>query len=276
MINVVFACNDGYFDAAFVTTLSILRRTKETCKFYLLSGDFSQTNPKFTMFSKQHEQQMNEYVRSYNPNNTFEVIDCKPMYDETFGDLVWRKWWINHWTPYTILRVFIPRITKLSGKTIYLDLDTMLNDDIKKINDVDLGPYEIAATRDIATPFKYFKRYYNAGVLLIDVDKIRNNKTFDKVIDYVKRRKPLVLEQDAINKICRIMRFPGNDYRFNWQKDGIKDDTIVKHFWGYVRLKPSHRNIKQWEVEKVQNILNIHNWDEDYKIYLKEKRSWNK
>lgn len=276
MLKVVYSCNDGYFEPAYLTTLSILRRTQQPIAFYVLSADFSEFKPKFTLFSKEKEQIMKDLVKSFNSQNTFEVIDCRPIYNRMLGDLKWRKFWKKYWSPYIFLKLLMCELPQLTGKVFHVDVDTLFNKDIKEIFDIDMGGAEILASRDIFTRYKHLKRYFNVGALLCDMDKLRVSKSFNKTIEWIKRKRPLIAEQDGISYCCNIKKFPGNDFRFNWQWDGIKDDTVIKHFWSFIRLRPSHRYIRPWQIDKVQNILKLHNWDEDYKFFLQEQKKWKK
>lgn len=152
----------------------------------------------------------------------------------------------------------------------------MTNRDIKLIFDLNVNNCEFLACRDYVLKFKYFKKYFNAGVILFNMDEIKKTKLFQKVIDFIHNKKTFCLEQDAFNR-CNVSakEFPHNPYRFNYQWDGIKDDTIIKHFVSGIRLNKKHKKIRQWDIEKVQNILKLHNWDDDYKYFLSEKKKWN-
>lgn len=272
-----FTCNDGYFDGAYLTALSILRRTKEVCHFVLLSGDYTEWRPNFTMFSKEHTKIMEKLVKSFNRKNTFEVIDTRPLWNKHFKNLRWRRIWARWWpSPYTITRLFIYELPQFQNKILFLDVDLMFTGDIKELYDIDLGDKEIAMSRDLFTRYKKFKRYYNSGVMLIDMKKLRQSHNFEKCIKYILEKRPMIVEQDAISFICNAKLFPGNDFRYNYQADYIQPDTLVKHFWGFLRLRPSHRGIKQWQIEKVQQLLGLHTWDEDYKYYLEQKAKWKK
>lgn len=276
MLNIVLECNDGYFEPTYLTILSIVRRTKEPCSFYILSGDFSDVKPIFTMFSKEKAKLIEKMIKSFNPKNTLKVYDFKPMYDKYFSNLKLRRFWKKYWAPYVFLKLFIPFIPGIKGKALHLDCDILVNGDIKEIFDFDMNGIEILGTRDFFTRYKKFKRYFNGGVLLFNTELLKANNTIQKVIDCILFKRPLLAEQDAISYCCNIQKFPGNDFRFNWQKDGIKPDTLIKHFWSFIRLNPTHRYIRPWQIDKVQNVLKLHNWDEDYKYYLEQKAKWKK
>lgn len=250
--------------------ISILRRTKDRCHFYLLTASFTDVNPNYLAFCPKKAERLNQLAKTFNTNNFFKIINCRKIYDKHCSDLIYRKNWA---TPYAILRTLIFDIPELTGKIIYLDSDTMVNGDLGEFYSFDLEGADLAMAHELTWFCKYGKRYYNNGVTLIDIDQVRKTKSFENVIKFVKEKRPILFEQDGTNYCCKIKCFP-NHKRFNRMGDGIKKDTIVKHFWRNIRLNPKHRGIRQWEVEKVQNVLKIHNWDEDYKIYKKLKEEW--
>ncbi|XQP55689.1 MAG: glycosyltransferase family 8 protein [Mycoplasmoidaceae bacterium] len=273
MITIEIGVNDGWFEGTYLMVYSLVKRTKETIQFYCLSGNFTELNPKNIILSKEHEQIIDKMVKSFNPKNSFKVLDCTNLFHKTFPNLQWRKMWAG---PYAMMRLLLHKIPQFKGKVIHLDIDLMLNGDIRELYDSDLHGAEIAATRDRVLLFKNWRRYFNAGVMLMDIDKIREKKSFDRCVKYVLEKRPFMLDQDAINKYCKIIRFPGDDYRFNYQRPDIKDDTLIKHFFSSYRMNRKKFKIRQWEIDRVQNVLHIHYWDEDYKHFLKEKEKWNK
>lgn len=274
MLNVIFECNGKYFEAVYLTILSISRRTKEPCSFYILSADLTDIDPRFTTFTNEQMQHLESMVRDHNPQSTIKLIDCAPQYRKYFSNLKIRTYWKKRWPPYILFKLFTPYLPELKGKALYVDCDILANGDIKEIFDIDMQDNEVLAARDFCIRFRKFKRYHNVGVLLMDLDKLRNSGSFLKAIELINRKRPMLIEQDAINWSCKIKRFGKNDFKYNWQKDGIGSDTVFKHFWCFKRLKPSHTNIKPWDIDKVQNILKLHNWDEDYKYFIEQKKKW--
>ena len=69
------------------------------------------------------------------------------------------------------------------GRTLYIDGDTIIKDDLTDLFYTDLEGVPIAAVRDIGGELKQkygekigVKKYYNAGILLIDLDLFREEK----------------------------------------------------------------------------------------------------
>ncbi len=265
--------NDGWFEGTYLMVYSLVKRTKQICNIYCLSGNFPKFGKNSTIFNKEHEDIINNMVKTFNPKNSFKVIDCSKLYQECFHAIKWRKMWSD---PHAMLRILCHKIPEFKSKVLHIDVDTMINGDVNEIYKIDLKGNEIAATRDRVILFKNFKRYFNSGVMLMDIDKIRETRSFDKCIEYMRTKKPYLPDQDAVNKFCKMMKFPGDDYRFNYQKPDMKPDTIIKHFFSSYRVDHRKFKIRQWEIDRVHNVLHIHCWDEDYKHFLQEKKKWKK
>lgn len=270
MIKIVFACNDKYFDGLYLSMLSILRRTKEAISFYLLSVDCSDLNPAFNLMDSEQVDILNDLAKKYNKANSFEMIDCKDMYDKHLKGNKNEK---THYSPYTTLRLLIDLYDCFSGKVIYLDVDTMANGDVKEFDKVDLGDNEFAVTHDCLGRYWQNKNCFNAGVMLFNMEVCRKNKLFEKARKYMFEKRMYFPDQSALNLACtKFMFFPGNERRFNHQRTKLEKDTIIKHFCARVRGWPLWNNIKQWNIDGIHKHYHIFNFDEDYKIYLEMKR----
>ena len=52
-----------------------------------------------------------------------------------------------------------------------------------------------------------------------------------------------------------------------------KDETVIRHFSMQLLYFPiiRPRNIKPWEIDKIHNILKIHDYDDIYKEFIETK-----
>lgn len=127
-------------------------------------------------------------------------------------------------------RLFVTKIITDSfiEKILYLDCDIVALKDIEPLFYIDMADYTIAAVRDINQPmyedqsfqisFSYQDRYFNSGVLLINMSNWIKYKIEDKLIEFCKReRKVYFPDQDALNKIFRgkWLELPPYWNRFN-------------------------------------------------------------
>lgn len=270
-LKVIYSCNDKYFDGLYLSILSMIRRTKNKIEFNVLTADFSKYNKSFLSLSKQHMKIIDSLVKSYGSSVNF--FDLTKNYFAFFG-IKKDNVLIRKYSPYTLLRLLIYQLPNFAGTYLYIDIDTLINGDIKEAFDVDIDGYEIVACHDRNLGKKNNNTYFNAGVMLLNMDEIKKTRLFEKALKYFISEKPLLADQAALNHSILNVKFWKNECRFNYQYPSIKEDTIVKHFLNTSRVKFWTRYIKPWHPNKVKKVLNLHNWDDDYDIYFKEKIKW--
>lgn len=101
------------------------------------------------------------------------------------------------WTYMTLMRLALPELLPEESRCLWLDVDTIVNRDIGALFDMDLGGCVVAA---VAEPGRSSPplTYHNAGVLLMDLDRLRGRKSTE-LIRIVNTRRLSCPDQDAIN-----------------------------------------------------------------------------
>lgn len=133
----------------------------------------------------------------------------------------------------TYFRLIAPQVLTQYDKILYLDSDVIVQQNWTRIYDIDIQDYYVAAVNDIWGNWecflhnselkKYRKEelnlenpvnYFNAGVLLINLDRFRKEYKENELIDLAMSRNWRKHDQDLLNYICK-----GNvkwlDYRWN-------------------------------------------------------------
>ncbi len=87
-------------------------------------------------------------------------------------------------------------------KVLQLDVDTIILDDLSELWEIDMTGKAMAGAEDVMNPLKEIDRYLNVGVVLQNLDYIRENKIADLVIDDINSRKRPWADQDAMNLYC--------------------------------------------------------------------------
>lgn len=271
MINVLFCGNDKVFDGVLTCALSILKRTqtKEPFTFYLYTLDLTNLNPAFRAISEQSASFLGEVVKEYNSDNRVVLIDVKDVYDK---ELAGSPNEASSYSPYAMLRVLADLIENMPSKLLYLDADILLNRDIRLLYDINVEDYEYAAARDHYGKYLVNPNYINSGVLLLNLEKIKETGLFSKARGELRKRKLAFPDQTAIriNTVKKKML----PQKFNDQKF-LHKSTVVRHF--SKRLfwlpYPHTANVKQWQVSLVHKIFGYYEFDDilyEY-LYLKEK-----
>ena len=235
--------------------------------------DVSRINPAYTAITDEQIDFLNKVVKSKNKNNAVIKVDVTELYEQEFGN---GKNENAYCTPYTLLRLLVDLVPNMPDKILYLDIDMMANGDIEELYNTDISEYEYAAVKE-----KYGSKiikhdYINAGMLLINMAKVRETKLFEKARRLLKRRKLIFADQDAIfwstTKKLLLPRIYNEQSKFN------KQDTVICHFCKRLLLFPYPRteNYKQWQIEEIHKILKCYSFDEDLDEYIRWKEEYNK
>lgn len=95
-------------------------------------------------------------------------------------------------------------------KIIYLDMDTIVRGDISLLWKLDLDNYYALGCRDYGVLDENYHygtlntncKYINTGVMVLNLNKIRNDELVSKLFDFINSRKLVYPDQDAFNLVC--------------------------------------------------------------------------
>lgn len=273
MINILLCGNQKVFDGALTELISITNKTKETIKCYIFTMDVSRIKPEYTCITDEQIKFLNKVVKSKKSDNEVIKLDITNLYEEEFGNC---KNETAYCTPYTLLRLLADLVPEMPDKILYLDIDMMAGDDISKLYNIDVSEYEYAAVREKYGSIFIWPDYINAGMLLLNMKKIKETKLLEKARDLIKTKKMLFADQDAIyrstTKKLLLPRIYNEQSKFN------KKDTVICHFCKRLLLLPYPRteNYKQWHIEQVHKILKCYAFDKDLEEYVKLKEEYEK
>lgn len=223
-INIVFASDDNYAQHTAVAMASVLLNTKfpDKIRFFVIDDGIKDEN-KNKIFKTVKKLQGNiEFVKI--KNNSLE--NCYVS-----GEL----------SRASYFRLDIANILDKSiKKIIYLDCDLLVYDDIEKMWNIDMQDKAIAATCDygimaskrirkqknkyIGLPFN--AKYFNAGVLMMDLEIWRENKYAEKVIKLAVGNRFPNHDQDALNKF----------FMNNWHDIPLRWDVIPPVFNLFLKI----------------------------------------
>ena len=238
-IPVFLASDDNYAPFAATTIASICKNTREYVQFLVLDGGISAENR--AKIAKLSEKFTNCHVE-------FIPVDTAPFKDFTRT--------ISHISESTYSRFILGRIHPEIRRAIYLDVDVIALGDIVELWSQDLDGYAIGAIRDCnvgANPVERIlerrqnkaigvaldHKYFNAGVLLIDLEKWRADGVEDSLfeIEFSTRGKIPCQDQDILNILFSRLGYAELDPRFNWTTKysfvygpSAPNGTVIRHF----------------------------------------------
>ena len=196
---IVMACDESYAMQLAIALRSAVdaNRSGEPLDVYVLCDDFSSSMRQRVMNSLPEGSSVIRWV----------PVDLSPF--EGFSTL-------PHISKMTFARFTIPRIfARDVGRVLYLDADILVLDDLGPLWETDLKGAVIGAVLDrILDPqikarapglekFPRVRDYFNAGVLLIDLDRWRKERISENALEYLGGHpdSPLA-DQDALNVTC--------------------------------------------------------------------------
>ena len=271
MINILLCGNKKVFDGALSELISITNKTKEAITCYIFTMDVSRINKDYTCIEDKQVEFLNEVVKSKNKENSVIKIDVTDLYEKEFGRCKNEN---AYCTPYTLLRLLADKVKEIPDKILYLDIDMMAANDISKLYNTDISEYEYAAVKEKYGSIFIWPDYINAGMLLLNMKKIKETKLLEKARTLIKTKKMLFADQDAIYRATTKKLLLPKIY--NEQRSFNKKDTVICHFCKRLMLMPypHTENYKQWQVDEIHKELKCYSFDEDLKEYLKLKEDY--
>lgn len=266
-MNVLYCGNDYIAKGMFISLLSMIKKTTKTINAYILSMNLASYNPNYKIVSEAKIKLMEEILSKYGKIN-IKLIDMTNIFLEHMKDGCGMD---NSYTPYALLRLYIDEID-LPSKLLYLDTDTIVANDISLLYDINIDDYEMGVVKDHMGQWFIGNMYFNSGVLLLNLDKLKQTKLFIRARELCKNKKIAFADQSALNKYKSKVLYLNR--RFNEQKK-YHVDTVVQHFSKTINWFPFFNisNIKPWNVKEVHEKLKLHIYDDildEYLEYSKE------
>lgn len=184
---------------------------------------------------------------------------------------------VYHFSIVTYYRLFIASLFPQYKKILYLDCDLVVLGDISELYNIDLGENILGVVPDQyvcnTKEFRLYAReaigvdpdtYFNAGVLVVDLEQFRKNEIEKKFIELITKYDFDLLDPDQAylnylcygktyclpngwNKVPTDIACEGNKnivhfalYKKPWQYDDVIDG---EYFWDYARKSPFYEQI---------------------------------
>lgn len=187
----------------------------------------------------------------------------------------------RHYTNATLYRFLMDEYYKtFTDKVIYIDSDIIVEDDISKIYETDLHGMVAGAvpepTRDnydrvgITNP----RDYFNAGLLIVDINKYREEQIGKKALHQFLNNKKLQRSQDALNYALKgqWVKLP---IKWNVVSDYFKRPEYYKENSDILEAVKNPSLIHYTESIKPWQYISDHPYKENYYFYL-NKTPWSK
>ena len=202
-IPIFVAVDDGYspFLAVAIQSLIDNASAEYTYLIKILNTDISEEN----------KRKIGKYERE---NVDIEFVDLN-YYIQKVKDKLYTR---DYYSKTTYFRLFLPNLYPQYDKVLYLDSDIVILDDIAKLYNTDMGDNLVAAAPDdVIQSMPVFqdyvekvvgvadsRRYFNAGILLMNLHELRRFKFQEKFVYLLDKIKFAVAQdQDYLNRLCK-------------------------------------------------------------------------
>ena len=130
-----------------------------------------------------------------------DIIDADSSSYQDIKDDISKR--VNlHVTLAALLKFNLSNILKDLDTVLYIDGDTIICKDISELFEVNMSKYYVAAVENPeANYFPNLSNYFNSGVMLFNLKKMRLDNMTEKLIDYRKNRINYFMDQDALNVV---------------------------------------------------------------------------
>ncbi|MDD2957066.1 MAG: glycosyltransferase family 8 protein [Lachnospiraceae bacterium] len=198
-MNIVYIATDSYTSMLGISMLSLINNSKDlaTLDIYILSPDLTDKSKKLISGLVKEE------------NHSVHYIDISD-----FNEKISFSFSTSGFHPIVLARLFLGSYLPAHVKTIlYLDCDVIVHGSLLPLEAVSVLNCAFAAVPELCMPEAQKKRlglskndpYFNAGVLLINLQYWRSHQMHKKFLDYYStmRGKLLYNDQDILNHCCR-------------------------------------------------------------------------
>ncbi len=274
VIPIILCINNIYCRQTAALIKSVIYNSKfSNYKFYILHSSVDENNQKLLkqVFNAIEFINIQEYIdkqsieKYANTNKSIDYISSEMYY-----------------------RLFIPDIFKQYDKVLYLDSDMTVIKDISELYNIDIDNYYAGVVEGkIIKEFikknkkvdtypqynwqQYLKlklnkkdlRYFNSGMLLLNLKKLREDGIQQKMFEFLKKESPLEFpDQDVLNAFFdeKAKYLPE---KYNTFHAALKKETVIIHFvgkekpWNYYKANDSFEHF--WKYLKLTPFWNTEN-----------------
>lgn len=203
VIPIFFAVDDAYVPFLAVALESMVEHSSKE--------NYYDIKILHTSISERNKKKILKYEKD---NVRIEFVNLNYYIEEVQDKLYTR----DYYTKSTYFRLFIPNLYPQYSKVIYLDSDIVVLGDVAELYNIDIGNNLVAAAPDDVIQnseifreyaekvvgVASYKNYFNAGILLMNLDEMRKFDFQAKFLYLLETIKFAVAQdQDYLNRICK-------------------------------------------------------------------------
>lgn len=202
-IPIFFAVDDGYIPFLAVSLQSLIDNSSRENNYII--------RVLYTSISEENKNKIKKYERE---NVSIEFVNFNKHVEEIKDKLFTR----DYYSKTTYYRLFLPELYPQYDKLLYLDSDIVILSDIADLYNTDLGdnlvggvPDDVIQTIEVFRNYAEkvvgvadYRNYFNAGILLMNLDALRKYNFQEKLIYSLTQIKfSVAQDQDYLNRLCK-------------------------------------------------------------------------
>ena len=272
-MNILYCGDRGIEKGVVISTLSILKYTKEPLDVFILTAGFSSEErdyvPVTEKFCAGLQRILNEEAGEERAK--VKLIDATGEFMRKFP----HKNGNTSFTPGCMLRLYADMFDELPDRVLYLDNDIVALKDPAEFYHMDIEKHEITGVLDNYGAHFFHqdrgenkKDYLNSGVLLLNMKLIRETGLFAEARAMCRTKKMFMPDQSSINDLCHTKQFVPRKYN---EQAKIQDDTVFRHYTTTFEALPfpHPQKVKPWQIDRLHDILKEHSHDDILALYEK-------
>lgn len=254
-IPIFFATDDNYVPCLTVAIHSLIKNQNKDYNYSIKILTTGLSDESMRLLNKFNDE-----------NNTIDYVDITESMEYLSSQLHTR----DYYSKSTYFRLFIPRLFPEYKKALYLDCDIVVNGDISKFYNINVGNNLVGAIPDesvqVVEPFYDYvenalgidrENYFNAGILIMNLEQFRKQNFEKQFVELLNKYTFRVAQdQDYLNVICKNkvhyvnltwdkMPMPNEEfgdkvpelihYNMGWKPWKADDIRYQEYFWNYAK-----------------------------------------
>lgn len=200
---IFFAVDNNYIPFLTVTLESLIDNISDK--------NFYDIKILYTSITKENQQKIKKYKKE---NVSIEFVNVTNYIENIQNKLYTR----DYFSKTTYYRLLIPDLYPEYDKALYLDSDIIILEDIANLFNINIGNNLVGAVPDgaiqstkefqeyveLVVGMSHYNKYFNAGILLMNLKELRAIRfklKFIYLLDIIKFR--VAQDQDYLNRICK-------------------------------------------------------------------------
>lgn len=260
-MNLLYCGDQKIEDGLLISILSLLKHISEELHIYVMTMDLHTSKRDYHAISPYTISFLNHLVQKTNSNSEVRRFDCTAMFQRELP----QKNMNTRFTPYAMLRLFADELD-LPKRLLYLDSDVICHRDPTSFYYQDIKGVEFVGVLDYYGRWFFHHSlthldYVNSGVLLLNMDQIKQTRLFERARRRCATRWMFMPDQSALNKLAKNKRIVSRKYNEQHQ---LHSETVFQHFTTSFKFFPLFKiqTIKPWQVTQVHQVLGINDYDD--------------